>query len=131
MSRVDNYLAAHEYAEGTDPITAAEGQAVILLNIRRVAAQRIALGRAPLPAWVDVSHQAVARKLIGWMLDAGWSPPSNDDIADAKQWVEDYDARWMAWWMSLSDEQQARFAEVYGTTGEYPEGLMPPQKRRS
>lgn len=85
-----DYLTACRYANGDDPLTVAEEQAVMLLDVRHhLLHERELKNRLPrLPAWPDLSDAAVARKFVGWLLDAGWTPPSPETVAAAKRWVE-------------------------------------------
>lgn len=78
-----NYLAAWCYANGHDPLRVAEMRVTTLLEVHAAITER---GSAtPLPAWSDLSRDALARKIVGDLLDAGWTPPDEATLAAA--WV--------------------------------------------
>jgi hypothetical protein len=85
MSDDIGFLAASKYAAGKSPIDVAEGSIVTLLTVHTNLLLRAAAGRKPLPAWQDLSFAALARKIVGELLDAGWEPPSDEDIRAAAE----------------------------------------------
>lgn len=86
MSDIDDYLAVeyHRMHDG-EPIEAASRRIEPLLSAWR----HVTLARAsdpslyPGPVWADASDASVARRVIGYLLEMGWDPPSTQQIADA------------------------------------------------
>ena len=71
-----NALARIQYESGIDPIDFAEGE--VTLAIRTHAT--VALSRATAPGTFpiyspDLSLEALARRILGALLDAGWNAP--------------------------------------------------------
>jgi len=67
-------LAQLAYDAGIDPIDFAEEQVTLQLGVYLA----ITIGREalePLLGPVDVSVPAMARRILGALLDAGWQPP--------------------------------------------------------
>lgn len=81
------YLSRWSYARGADPIDVAVQGSTTLIEVWVNLQVREANGVPRLPAWQDISHVALARKIVGDLLDAGWSPPSDDVLAEAKRRV--------------------------------------------
>jgi hypothetical protein len=83
MSDID-YLSAWFYGDGADAIETAEIRVGVILDAwQEVALVRAARGLPQYPGWEDLSPAAIARKVIGYLLDAGWKPPSAEEIAAA------------------------------------------------
>lgn len=74
MTEID-YVSTVQYAAGYDPIDWGVHLVAVYLDTRKVAAGRVIAGLPPLPAWIDLSNEAVARKIIARLMDAGWTPP--------------------------------------------------------
>ncbi|TAK32284.1 MAG: hypothetical protein EPO40_02875 [Myxococcaceae bacterium] len=78
-----DYLAASAHASGKDPIDWAVLIVGNLLTARATCTGRAERGLPPLPCWPDTSDAAVARKVVGFLLDAGWTPPSTEPGASS------------------------------------------------
>lgn len=84
MPHIDG-LALSGYALGRDPIDLAIDVAAVHIEIT----QAVAAGRAENPAqfpgvaW-EPTVPSLARRIVGALLDAGWTPPTQQDIAAAR-----------------------------------------------
>jgi hypothetical protein len=80
-----DYLAASAYRDGADAVTVAVDRiALIAETWDRVGCARSVDPQAfPGPMWADLSLEAVACKVVGALLNAGWTPPGPDTIAAA------------------------------------------------
>lgn len=119
-----DYLSASSYADGDDTVRVAQRWVRNLLDAHTSLLDR--RGDAPLPGWEDMTHDALARKILGRLLDAGWRPPSDMEIAAAADWVSKKRRRYDWWWRSLTDDERARFVKHYSEYGEPPSDLRPP-----
>lgn len=126
MSDDIDYLTASMYESGEDPIAVAESRIAMLVEVYQVVLQRKANGLAPLPAWQEVSDAAVARKIVGMLLDAGWRPPSDEVVAAAAGNVQKQRERVDAWWAALGAADRRRVIEHYARHGEFPPDLGRP-----
>ncbi len=70
-------LAAFAYRNGKDPIDWAIELAEIQIGLRdEVVAGRIENPKSYPSYQLDLSTGAVARRIVGDLLDAGWTPPT-------------------------------------------------------
>ncbi len=118
-------LSAAQYAAGRSPIEVAEVAITSLLLVRDAAARR-SPDLPPLPAWPTTDDEALARKIIGGLLDAGWTPPTDTAITEAARRSNTRREQLRQWRESLTDEQRATVLEHYSQTGEYPPACQPP-----
>lgn len=123
MSDIDA-LSAWSYERGEAPLTVAVDRVSTLLDVWiNLAAGPAGTG---LPAaWPDVSTQTAANKVVGMLLDAGWTPPSEDAVAAAVAQVkadEELHARRMA---SLTEVQRAELVQHCLDHGEMPSWWPP------
>jgi hypothetical protein len=121
-----DYLTACSYASGMDPIQAAEERIATLLDVATVVAGRAARGLPPLPAWPDASPEAIARKVLGLLLDAGWQPPSDETVQAAGAKVRADRERFDAWWTALTESDRDQIRDHYERHNEFPADLRPP-----
>lgn len=92
MSGDIDYLSAWSYASGNDAVKVAEGAVVTLLDAHRNLVDNRSPGLPALAPWTDLTHSALARKVIGRLMDAGWRPPTSDEIQSAtRHFVEPCD----------------------------------------
>lgn len=82
-----DFLSAAMLAGGRSPIQVAELRVAQLLEVRGILLGREANGHPRLPAWQDLSNDALARKVVGLLMDAGWRPPSDAEVEAAAQWA--------------------------------------------
>jgi len=77
MSDDINALARISYESGVDPIDFAEGDVAMLIEAHaRVAVTRI-FEPGSFPGYsVEMTIDALARRILGNLLDAGWQPPA-------------------------------------------------------
>lgn len=69
-------LARISYESGIEPVDYAEGQIVTLINVQAAVALTAELEPETFPGGLpDVSVGALARRILGELLDAGWQPP--------------------------------------------------------
>lgn len=68
-----NDLARICYEAGVDPIDYAEGELEILIGVHALVATAPPERRSGY--WTDLSTRALARRILGNLLDAGWHPP--------------------------------------------------------
>lgn len=85
MTTSIDYIAALGYRDGVDTITVGTDRVALLVETwDRIGCAREANPDAfPGAVWADLSIAAVARKVLGSLLDAGWTPPGPDAIAAA------------------------------------------------
>lgn len=125
MSDIDT-LAAAAYANGDDPTEWAIRLITNLLVARDTARHREQAGLPALPAWQQHSDDTVARKILGWLLDAGWHAPSAQDMAAAAERSNAGRRRFESWWATLTPQQRDVVIEHYSETGEFPPRHQPP-----
>lgn len=125
MTDIDD-LSASAYAGGKDPLDWATHLVTSLLAARSTCERRELSGLPPLPAWSDVSDDAVARKVLGHLLDAGWTPPTDADVRDAAARAVAARASFDAWWSTVPTADRDRAVEHYSRTGEWPHDVQPP-----
>lgn len=87
MTDIDN-LAASAYADSTEPLKWAESITENLLFLH----DEITAGRAVDPASFpgvpgDFSREGTARRIVGALLNAGWTPPTAEQIRDRSRQV--------------------------------------------
>ncbi len=121
-----DYLSAAFYAGGKDGVQVAEQWVTTLLDAHANLRENRPPGN-PLPNWEDMSHEALARKIVGRLLDAGWKPPTDEERTAAVEWVEEGNRRYDAWWKSLTDAERAECLEYGSKHGEFPAHLRPPR----
>lgn len=121
-----DYLSAEFYAGGKDGVQVAETWVTTLLDAHANLRENRPPGN-PLPNWEDMTHGALARKIVGRLLDAGWRPPSDVERAAAVAWVAACQRRWDRWWNALTPSDQAEFVAHYSEHGEPPSHLRPPK----
>jgi hypothetical protein len=70
------YTAQVQYEHGVDPIDWAIEQTRITIDAREFVREARATNPALVP-WYgpDLSDEALARRVVGHLLDAGWEPP--------------------------------------------------------
>lgn len=85
MSATIDYLAANSYRDGSDAVTVATDRVAVLLDAwERVTTTREGNpGAFPGAVWADTSPAAVSRRVLGALLDVGWTPPGPQVIAAA------------------------------------------------
>ena len=68
------------YAAGIDPVSYAEHEITALITVhRQMARVCVAMGAAPDG---DLSESAMSRRILGLLLNAGWSAPTaNNSLA--------------------------------------------------
>jgi hypothetical protein len=76
----DNAIARSAYANGTDPVD----WAVTLAQVQIETAATILITREHTPGAYpqfrgELTAEAVARRIVGELLDAGWTPPTLAD----------------------------------------------------
>lgn len=125
MSDID-HLSGAAY-ESNDPIDWATHLVKCLVEARETALKRRSRGLAPLPAWVDTSTEAVARKVLGRLMDAGWRPPADVEVDQATARSRAISARFAEWRSSLTPEEWRRVIAYYSSTNEFPPDLQPPR----
>lgn len=82
MSDIDN-LAASAYADGTDPIKWAETIASNMIMLHHEVTTARATNPNLFPGVAgDVTRDGAARRIIGALLNAGWSPPTAEQIRE-------------------------------------------------
>jgi hypothetical protein len=71
-----DFLARHAYGLGIDPVDYAEGYVTSAIDVHlNVAASRFE-DPATFPGYcLDLTTGALARRIVGILLDAGWTPP--------------------------------------------------------
>jgi hypothetical protein len=71
-----DFLARYAYEQGTDPVTYAEGYVTQLLEVHLLvwAVREDEPGAFP-GYCIDLTLGAVARRIIGTLMAAGWKPP--------------------------------------------------------
>jgi hypothetical protein len=75
-----NILAKVAYGNGQDPIDWAITLAATQLNARREIEKARATDPAAYPGYrLDLDDWSVARRIVGELLDAGWTPPQLPD----------------------------------------------------
>jgi hypothetical protein len=71
-----SYPAQYAYEHGTDPITYAESHVTMLIGVHLGVAAAREENPQSFPIYSpDVSNEALARRIVGGLLDAGWTPP--------------------------------------------------------
>lgn len=85
-----DYLSRWGYARGEDPIDVAIKRVATLAEVWTTLQEREANGLARLPAWQDITSAALARKVVGALLDAGWRPPTDEVLAEAQRRVNPF-----------------------------------------
>lgn len=120
-----DYATAAWYANGNEPLDVAEQRTALLLEAAEDMAERAARGLPALPSWPDTGHRAVARKILGLLLDAGWRPPSDEAVQAAVAKVHAEQDRVDAWWATLGEHDRRRAREHYERHGEFPADLRP------
>lgn len=123
-------LAAAGHAEGQDAIEVAVQRVALMLEVRDQVLESRSENPATFPAFGSAAPKVVGRRILAGLLDAGWSPPSNDAVQKAAERSRAASARYDTWMASLSPEDKARALEHYGTTGEWPPDLRPPRGER-
>lgn len=126
MSDSIDDLSGSAYGGGMDPLDWATHLVASLLSARSTCQQRELNGLPPLAAWPDVSDQAVARKVLGHLLDAGWTPPTDAAVREAAARSVAARARFDAWWSTVPAADRDRAVEHYSRTGEWPCDVQPP-----
>lgn len=125
MSDIDN-LSASAYAGGKDPLDWATHLAASVLMAWSTCQRREVRGLPPLPDWPDLSDHAVACKILGRLLDAGWTPPSGPAVREAAARSHADQARFAAWWSTVPIHDRDRAIEHFSRTGEWPHDVQPP-----
>lgn len=124
-------LSAAAYRGGTDPIDWAVDIASTAIGVRDEVAQIPRRGTGALVGWADISDDAVARKIVASLLDAGWRPPSDEDRQAAADQAQCHRDRFRTWWGSLTQQEQQRAGEHYDHTCEWPADVKPPTEAAS
>lgn len=71
-----NALARISYESGIDPIDYAEGQILLLMKAHGRVMLARTLNPAAFPGFgIELTPEALARRIIGNLLDAGWTAP--------------------------------------------------------
>ena len=130
MSDDIDALSAAAYEGGRDPIDWSVTSITAILTARQTMVTRAENGLPALAGWHDVSDEAVARKVIGSLLNAGWSPPSDEAVQAAKERSRRNSERFQAWLDSLTPAQRDRAMAHYEQTCEWPLDLRPPASER-
>jgi hypothetical protein len=87
MSEIE-YLAASAYAKRVDPIEWGVGIVRDFIDLfLEINAARCANPDAFPGYGSDASPEHMARRALAGLLDAGWSPPSPEAVAEARAWV--------------------------------------------
>ncbi len=82
MSDLDS-IAVATYAHGGDPIDWACTAVGACLDARDTVREARELSPAAFPGWGERDNMAVARKIVGTLLGAGWTPPDRAVIEEA------------------------------------------------
>ncbi|RZT87531.1 hypothetical protein EV383_4456 [Pseudonocardia sediminis] len=114
------FLAACSYAAKRDVMAVAEESARVLIEVRDRLRVREANGLPPLAAWQEINDAALARKIVGALLAAGWSPPDSDEIAAAVARVEQDRVETARRMDALSGPDRAALMDYYNDHGEMP-----------
>ena len=88
MTNIDA-LSAASYARGEDPIDVAIQIAEIQIYVLGEVERGRSENPASFPGFVgDTTSRALAGRIIGHLLDAGWTPPSTDHIAALRRQIK-------------------------------------------
>jgi len=72
-----NFLARFAYALGTDALTYAEGHIRTLIEVHNEVWYSRAEDPAAFPGYcIELTFEALARRILGDLLDAGWTCPA-------------------------------------------------------
>lgn len=77
-------LSVSVYSDGTDPIDWAVQLAATMLDVAQDVIEARTNGSPyQFPSWGEVTVDAVARRIVARLLDAGWTPPAQESINTA------------------------------------------------
>jgi hypothetical protein len=77
MSTDMDYLARLAYELGQDPVTYAEKTTRALIDAHMAVAAARAENPRTFPGYcIPLTTDALAGRIVAWLLDAGWSPPA-------------------------------------------------------
>lgn len=84
MTSIDSAIAASAYADGMDPIEWAVQIAAAHIETRDLVWMAREDDPTAYPTYVgEPTSDAAARRIIASILNAGWKPPTRDEVRDA------------------------------------------------
>lgn len=119
-------LAAAAYAQGGNAIDVAVDRIATLIEVRDEVLRGRAEKSSNFPGFGPTDTAVIGRRVLASLLDAGWRPPPEADVADAATRSAERHDRFNGWLNSLHPDQRARALEHYSTKGEFPPDLQPP-----
>jgi hypothetical protein len=71
-----DFLARHAYGLGIDPVSYAERSVTMILDVHDMVTVSRAAEPATFPGYcLEMTTAAVASRIVGAFLEAGWTPP--------------------------------------------------------
>lgn len=126
MTDIDN-LPAMLYGLGEDAIDVAIEAARTHIWVR----DEVLAGRAEdpnaFPGYGEDDATTIAARIVGDLLGAGWTPPSEEAVKAAAASSQAKTARFEAWLGSLTTVQRNYAMDYYAKNGEFPDDCRPPK----
>jgi hypothetical protein len=124
-SEMDPFSAA-AHALGQDVIDVATTLVAAHIRARDMALASRTNDPDSWPRFGSTDPEVFARRVAADFLNAGWRPPSDDEVAIAAKRSRRDRAEYNAWLESLSEDDFARVSAHVGEHGSWPDDLRPP-----
>ncbi len=119
-------LAAASYEGGKDVIDVAVERITVLIEVRDTVIEHRRTTPQGSPTFGPTDPSVIGRRLVAALLDAGWRPPTDDEVKEASRRSKEATERFDEWRRTLSPEQWDRGVDHYSSHGEWPPDLQPP-----
>lgn len=126
MTDID-HLAAQSYSLGKDAIAVAIDGAAIHLQLRDVVRAGRAEDPTSFPGYGKTDEDSIAARIIGELLGAGWTPPTDEAIKAAADGARAASERFQTWIDGLTNNQREYAMGYFGEHGVFPSDCRPPK----
>jgi hypothetical protein len=130
MSHID-HIPATFYAHGKDALDVALEAAELHIEMRDQVRTARAEDASSFPIYGPTDAKTIAARIIGDLMGAGWTPPSEEDIKTAADRSRAASERFQEWYDALTINRRRYVMSYFSRHGEFPEDCCPPKDEQT